>query len=159
MSEHVFEARTVTKTFPGVRALDRVNLSLSPGSIHALLGENGAGKSTLIKIMTGVHRPDTGTILLDGQPVHINNSQEAQTLGIAAIYQEPMIFPDLNVAENSRACAHDDKVAEFRRACDTALRDNDTMPSKNNIMTNLDQVIDFGAAADNRIAQCSTINR
>ena len=62
MSGAVFSAQGVTKAFPGVLALDRVNLTLSPRSIHALLGENGAGKSTLIKIMTGVHRPDSGTM-------------------------------------------------------------------------------------------------
>jgi rhamnose transport system ATP-binding protein len=90
----------ISKRFDATQALEDVSLALYPGEVHALIGENGAGKSTLIKIMTGVHRPDTGVILLDGKPVQISNSQEAQTLGIAAIYQEPMVFPDLNVAEN-----------------------------------------------------------
>ncbi len=72
----------------------------TPGEIHALLGENGAGKSTLIKIMTGVEQPDSGEILLDGQPVRIGSALDGQALGIAAIYQEPMVFPDLSVAEN-----------------------------------------------------------
>jgi rhamnose transport system ATP-binding protein len=87
-------------TFDTTQALDDVSLDLYPGEIHALLGENGAGKSTLIKIMTGVYHPDEGQILLDGKPIRVNNSVEAQAYGIAAIYQEPMIFPDLNVAEN-----------------------------------------------------------
>lgn len=94
------EMRGISKRFGSTQALDGVGLTLYPGEIHALLGENGAGKSTLIKIMTGVHRPDGGEILLDGKAVHIGSTIEAQALGIAAIYQEPMMYPDLNVAEN-----------------------------------------------------------
>ncbi len=90
----------ISKRFDMTQALDDVSLDLYPGEIHALVGENGAGKSTLIKIATGVYRPDQGESVLDGQPVQIHNSQEAQAYGIAAIYQEPMVFPDLNVAEN-----------------------------------------------------------
>ncbi len=96
----VLEMQGIAKRFDMTQALDDVSLTLFPGEIHALLGENGAGKSTLIKIMTGIHKPDQGTILLDGQPITIQNSIDAQTYGIAAIHQEPMIFPDLNVAEN-----------------------------------------------------------
>ena len=96
----ILEARNISKRFDMTQALDDVSFTLCPGEIHGLVGENGAGKSTLIKIMTGIHRPDWGELLLDGQPVHIHNSQEAQAYGIAAIYQEPMIYPDLNVAEN-----------------------------------------------------------
>ena len=96
----VLEMQHISKRFDATQAVEDVSLALYPGEVHALIGENGAGKSTLIKIMTGVHQPDTGTILVDGAPVHIHNSQEAQSLGIAAIYQEPMVFPDLNVAEN-----------------------------------------------------------
>src|SRR5215211_7396527 len=99
-SSPVLEMQHISKRFDATQALEDVTLTLYPGEVHALIGENGAGKSTLIKIMTGVHRPDTGTILLDGKPVQIGNSQEAQSFGIAAIYQEPMVFPDLNVAEN-----------------------------------------------------------
>lgn len=96
----VLEIRNVSKRFDATQALEDVSLTLYPGEIHALLGENGAGKSTLIKIMTGIHRPDRGEILLEGQPITIANSADAQRYGIAAIYQEPMVFPDLNVAEN-----------------------------------------------------------
>ena len=92
--------RHISKRFDMTQALDDVLLDLYPGEIHALLGENGAGKSTLIKIMTGIYQPDQGEMLLDGKPITIHNSVEAQIHGIAAIYQEPMIFPDLNVAEN-----------------------------------------------------------
>lgn len=96
----VLEMRHISKRFDATQALEDVSLDLYPGEVHALLGENGAGKSTLIKIITGIHQPDTGEILLDGRPARIPNAMQAQTLGIAAIYQEPMIFPDLSVAEN-----------------------------------------------------------
>lgn len=100
MNQPILEMRHISKRFDLTQALDNVSLTLYPGEIHALLGENGAGKSTLIKIMTGIYRPDQGEILLDGKPITIHNSVEAQGHGIAAILQEPMIFPDLNVAEN-----------------------------------------------------------
>jgi len=96
----ILEIRSVSKRFGSTQALDGVSLALQPGEIHALLGENGAGKSTLIKIMTGVQQPDAGEILVDGQLVRIGSALDGQALGIAAIYQEPMIFPDLSVAEN-----------------------------------------------------------
>jgi rhamnose transport system ATP-binding protein len=96
----VLQMKHIAKRFDATQALDDVSLDLYPGEVHAVIGENGAGKSTLIKVMTGIYRPDFGEILLDGKPVQIRNSQEAQALGIAAIYQEPMVFPDLNVAEN-----------------------------------------------------------
>ena len=98
--EPILEIRGVAKRFDATQALDDVSLALYPGEIHALLGENGAGKSTLIKIITGVHQPDRGQILLEGSPVTIGSAAEAQRMGIAAIYQEPLLFPDLNVAEN-----------------------------------------------------------
>ena len=96
----VMEMKNLSKRFDATQALDDVSLEIFPGEVHAVVGENGAGKSTLIKIMTGIHPPDTGEILLEGKPVRIGNAQEAQALGIAAIYQEPMVFPDLDVAEN-----------------------------------------------------------
>ena len=96
----ILEIRGIAKRFDATQALDDVSLALHAGEIHALLGENGAGKSTLIKIMTGVHQPDRGEILLSGQAVSIRSAAEAQRLGVAAIYQEPLLFPDLNVAEN-----------------------------------------------------------
>jgi len=96
----ILEIRGVAKRFDATQALDDISLALYPGEIHALLGENGAGKSTLIKIITGVHQPDRGEIVLAGKPVAIRNAADAQRMGIAAIYQEPLLFPDLNVAEN-----------------------------------------------------------
>jgi rhamnose transport system ATP-binding protein len=97
---YVLYLRNIAKRFGATQALDDVSLALRPGEVHALLGENGAGKSTLIKIMTGVHQPDRGEIRLAGSPVVIGSAAAAQRHGIAAIYQEPLLFPDLNVAEN-----------------------------------------------------------
>jgi rhamnose transport system ATP-binding protein len=94
------EMRGISKRYGSIQALDDVSLTLLPGEVHALLGENGAGKSTLIKVMTGVVQPDVGEVLIDGQPVHIASAFDAQTHAVAAIYQEPMVFPDLSVAEN-----------------------------------------------------------
>jgi rhamnose transport system ATP-binding protein len=100
MSENILELKGIRKSFSGVEVLHDVSLALRPGEVHALLGENGAGKSTLVKIITGVHQPDQGEILLDGQPVHFNDARESRRAGIAAIYQELSLFPDLDVAEN-----------------------------------------------------------
>jgi rhamnose transport system ATP-binding protein len=96
----ILEMVHISKSFGGTQALEDVSLQLYSGEIHALLGENGAGKSTLIKIMTGIQQQDAGDMLVDGQKVRVASSQDAQRLGVAAIYQEPMIFPDLSVAEN-----------------------------------------------------------
>ncbi|QLH26993.1 sugar ABC transporter ATP-binding protein [Streptomyces sp. Rer75] len=90
----------VRKTFPGVVALDGVDFDLRRGEVHVLLGENGAGKSTLIKMLSGAHRPDGGRVLVDGSPVRIQGAQDAERLGIATIYQEFNLVPDLSVAEN-----------------------------------------------------------
>src|SRR5437764_13187790 len=90
----------ITKAFAGVQALKGVSFDLQAGEVHALIGENGAGKSTLIKILTGAVQPDAGVILLDGQPVQDNSPHRSRQLGIAAVYQQPAIFPDLTVAEN-----------------------------------------------------------
>jgi rhamnose transport system ATP-binding protein len=90
----------IVKSFPGVRALDGARLDVRAGEVHALLGENGAGKSTLIKIMSGVHEPDAGTVELDGRPVRLASPEAAQRAGVATIYQELLLFPELTVAEN-----------------------------------------------------------
>lgn len=96
----IIQVQKVSKAFGGVQALKEVHFESFPGEVHAILGENGAGKSTLIKIMTGVQQPDAGQIILDGNPIHFANTREAQEHGIAAIYQEPSLFPDLDLAEN-----------------------------------------------------------
>jgi len=100
VSKFILELQGVNKTFPGVQALTNVDFGVEPGEVHALVGENGAGKSTLIKIIAGVYPPDAGTIRFAGQPVRILSPHHAQTLGIAAIYQESSLYPELSVAEN-----------------------------------------------------------
>jgi len=90
----------ISKSFPGVRALSDVQLEVRKGEVHALLGENGAGKSTLIKIISGVHKPDKGEVRLDGKLVSFNSPRDAQANGIATIYQELILYPELTVAEN-----------------------------------------------------------
>ena len=92
--------RDVTKTFGAVVALRSGSIDLHAGSIHALIGENGAGKSTLVKIIAGLHRRDTGDVLLDGQSVDFTSTAQSKAAGIAVIYQEPTLFPDLSVVEN-----------------------------------------------------------
>ena len=96
----VLQVRNLSKRFDMTQALKDVSLALHAGEIHALVGENGAGKSTLIKILTGVVQRDTGEVILEGAAVRLANAQEAQASGLAAVYQEPLLFPDLDVAEN-----------------------------------------------------------
>jgi rhamnose transport system ATP-binding protein len=96
----IFHIQHVSKSFGGVHALQDVHFEIFPGEVHALLGENGAGKSTLIKIITGVYQPDAGELFFEGYPIHFSNTRAAQEHGIAAIYQEPSLFPDLDIAEN-----------------------------------------------------------
>ncbi len=90
----------ISKSFPGVQALEDVNFTLKAGEIHALVGENGAGKSTLIKIITGVERPDHGRLTLDGELILVKSPQHAQALGISTVYQEINLCDNLSVAEN-----------------------------------------------------------
>src|SRR5690625_5095854 len=88
------------KNFGAVQALRGARLELYPGEAHALVGENGAGKSTLIKVLAGVHEPDAGRLTVDGRPTTFRTTADAMAAGIAVIYQEPTLFPDLSVAEN-----------------------------------------------------------
>ncbi len=92
--------RGISKSFPGVKALQDVALTLHPGEVLALLGENGAGKSTLIKVLSGAHLPDAGSIEIDGHPVAITNPAAAQRAGIAVIYQEFNLVPALSARAN-----------------------------------------------------------
>ncbi|RPJ27697.1 MAG: sugar ABC transporter ATP-binding protein [Chloroflexi bacterium] len=96
----ILTVKDISKTFPGVNALEHVDFSLKRGEIHALVGENGAGKSTLIKILTGVEYPDTGSIELDGKIMEVKSPQHAQEIGISTVYQEVNLCTNISVAEN-----------------------------------------------------------
>ena len=96
----LLDARDISKSFAGLRALNGASFDLRPGEVHALIGENGAGKSTFIKIVTGAEQPDAGTIAIDGRVVPHLDPHASRDLGIAAIYQQPSLFPHLSVAEN-----------------------------------------------------------
>lgn len=100
MSEYVLELKDITKIFPGVKALNKVQFQLLPGEVHALMGENGAGKSTFIKVITGVHKAEEGEMYLNGEKVDFKGPKDAQEAGIAAVYQHPTSYPHLTVAEN-----------------------------------------------------------
>lgn len=100
MEANILELRQITKQFPGVTALKDVDFDLQSREVHALVGENGAGKSTLVKIITGVLQPTHGEIMYEGISISWHDPKESIKKGIAAIYQDPAIFPDLNVAEN-----------------------------------------------------------
>jgi ABC-type sugar transport system ATPase subunit len=96
----LLELDGISKSFPGVQALQHIHFAARAGEVHALVGENGAGKSTLIKVISGVHRPDEGTVRMDGREVVFHSPREAQDAGVATIYQELSLYPELSVAEN-----------------------------------------------------------
>ena len=100
MSEYVVELRNCTKTFPGVIALDEMQLAVKPGEILGLIGENGAGKSTLIKVLTGVHKPDKGEIYANGEQKTFRNPNDSAAAGIACVYQELNIEKLLSITDN-----------------------------------------------------------
>jgi len=106
LPEAIVELSGIAKHFGGVQALRGVDFSLFPGEVHALVGENGAGKSTLVKILAGIYRPDAGIVKVGGEVVDLHSPTQAQALGIAVVQQEPMLFPDLDVAENVFMSGH-----------------------------------------------------
>ena len=99
-SPAVMEMRGISKSFPGVRALRDVSFGAAAGEVHALVGENGAGKSTLIKILSGVYRPDSGAVVINGEEAHFRHPVEALRAGISVIYQEFSLLPERTVAQN-----------------------------------------------------------
>jgi len=117
-SDTILELNHISKTFPGVVALDDVHFDLRKGEVHVLLGENGAGKSTLVKILSGAYQKTSGTILLNQQEIHIKNPKHSQELGISTIYQELNLVPHLSVGENiflGREPANRFGVVDFKK--------------------------------------------
>jgi len=100
LSEYILQAKKIVKTFPGVRALNCVDLNLKKGEVHALVGENGAGKSTLMLTLGGVYKPDEGEIFIENGKVEFDNAHDANKKGISIVYQELSLVPNLSVAEN-----------------------------------------------------------
>ncbi|MBI9046601.1 MAG: sugar ABC transporter ATP-binding protein, partial [Anaerolineaceae bacterium] len=96
----LMEVQNISKSFPGVKALDNVSVQFMPGEVHAVVGENGAGKSTLMKVMAGVYRADEGKVLLRGEKVSFTHPQKAQEEGVSIIYQELNLLPERTVAQN-----------------------------------------------------------
>jgi len=151
----LIEARGITKTFPGVRALDGVDFDLKAGETHILLGENGAGKSTLMKVLAGAYQPDAGTIALDGRTVRMANPRHAQKLGVGIIYQEFNLVPYMNVAQNifqgrfphrwgflDHATMH----AESRKLLDSLNMDIDTRAKVVNLGVAQQQMVEVAKA-------------
>ena len=119
MSEYKLQLKGVCKSFPGVKALDNVQLSLRPGTVHALMGENGAGKSTLMKCLFGIYKMDAGEVYLDGQKIVVNNPDEAMKYGIAMVHQELQ-----QSVEIAKAVSHNAKVVIFDEPT-SSLSDNE----------------------------------
>ena len=151
----LIEARGITKTFPGVRALDGVDFDLKAGETHILLGENGAGKSTLMKVLAGAYQPDAGTIALNGRTVRMANPRHAQKLGVGIIYQEFNLVPYMNVAQNifqgrfphrwgflDHATMH----AESRKLLDSLNMDIDTRAKVVNLGVAQQQMVEVAKA-------------
>src|ERR671918_370911 len=99
-TEEIIRLDRVTKRFGGITAVNEVSFGISPGEIHAVVGENGAGKSTIMKMLAGVYQPDSGELILRGEPVVIGDPLQARKLGVSIVFQELNLFPHLSVAAN-----------------------------------------------------------
>ena len=152
----ILEMRGITKRFPGVLALDHVDLTVYPGQVLALVGENGAGKSTLMKVLSGVHQMDEGEILMEGKPVKIENPLASQLMGISIIYQELSVLDNMNIAENI-FLGHEKRMgkafvdkkamhAEARQLLDEVGLDVDTHTMAGELSTAQKQMIEVAKA-------------
>ena len=153
----LLEMREISKSFPGVHALDRVSLSVNAGEVHFLLGQNGAGKSTLIRILCGAHHPDAGEILLDGTPVRLKSPADAHALGIAVIFQEFSLVPYLDLAQNiflgreprgwlPGTVSHRQMHAEARRLLDLLGLELDTHTPAHELGVAQQQIVEIAKA-------------
>ena len=152
----ILEMRGITKRFPGVLALDHVDLTVYPGQVLALVGENGAGKSTLMKVLSGVHQMDEGEILMEGKSVKIENPLASQLMGISIIYQELSVLDNMNIAENiflgrekrNGKVFVDKKTmhAEARKLLDEVGLDMDTRTMAGELSTAQKQMIEVAKA-------------
>ncbi len=149
--------RGISKSFPGVRALDGVSLSVNAGEVHFLLGQNGAGKSTLIRTLCGAHHPDAGEILLDGKAVRLTSPADARALGIAVIFQEFSLVPYLDLAQNiflgreprgfmPGVVSHERMHAEARRLLDLLGLDADTRTLAHELGVAQQQIVEIAKA-------------
>ena len=100
MSDYILQMKNISKSFPGVKALDHVCLNVRPGTVHALMGENGAGKSTLMKCLFGIYKKDEGQVIFNDEEVDIKDTNDALHRGIAMVHQELQPIPDRSIAEN-----------------------------------------------------------
>src|SRR5712671_4628100 len=145
----LLEMRGISKSFPGVRALDGVSLDVHAGEVHFLLGQNGAGKSTLMRVLCGAHHPDAGEILLDGAPVRLASPADARRLGIAVIFQEFSLVPYLDLAQNiflGRETGRRAMHAEARRLLDTLGVTLDTRAPAHELGVAQQQVVEIAKA-------------
>ena len=159
MGEVILTMKGIDKSFPGVHALDHVDLELRKGEVHALMGENGAGKSTLMKVLTGIYTKDSGTITFEGREVEFHNTHEAQEAGIVIVHQELNMVGDLTVAQNifigrefKKGIMIDDKkmIAESRKLFDELHIDIDPRAKMSDLTVGKQQMCEIAKAISHK---------
>ena len=159
MGEVILTMKGIDKSFPGVHALDHVDLELRKGEVHALMGENGAGKSTLMKVLTGIYTKDSGTITFEGREVEFHNTHEAQAAGIVIVHQELNMVGDLTVAQNifigrefKKGIMIDDKkmIAESRKLFDELHIDIDPRAKMSDLTVGKQQMCEIAKAISHK---------